>query len=263
MSAGAGAAALLVITLPWTIAGGMDWVQRGYVDNFKTPVYEETTLKAFNIWYLEALHLEAIPSQNPLDTSATIAGVAKGTWGNLLVLAALAVLARLSWRRLRARGELALLWFSALWLWSTFMWPTKVHERYIMYAIPLVAMCSFGLKRLWPAAIALALVGSAELCHNVWLKAPPGVHAKTAAAFDNIRSRVPPDQVAEWHRQRQERLREIEADRDAQRPLEYSVLAASLLAYAWAFVSPFLRLGEAPSGKPPSPGKTVPGGKRR
>jgi hypothetical protein len=267
---GAGAAALILLVLPWTIAGGTDWLGRAYVDNFTTKAYQETTLKAFNIWYLDALTLDSKPSQKPLDPAATIAGISKGGWGNLLVLAALITLAAFTWKRLRGDSEWALLWFSAMWLWSTFMWPTKVHERYIMYAIPLVVLCSFRVRRLWPAAIALMLVGSAELCHNVWLTVPPGYRAKLAYGMEYYDS-LPPSQLSprEAEMVRKERqglvamLAAADKDLATQRRWEYLVLAASLLGYAWAFACPFVKLGQGPVGGQPPQSKHPPQSKRK
>jgi len=292
-SVGAGAATLIVLSLPWTIADGKAWIDQAYIGNFA--LYGETTLKAFNVWYLDALLHDGDLSP-VLDPEGTILGIAKGSWGTLLTAASLFALGYLYYRkyprsaaspssiprplfepvfdpeaqtrrepqsrrqtegRPNRKGALAVMLFSALWLWSTFLWPTKVHERYITYAIPLVVLCAFGLRRLWPAAIVLVLVGSAELCHNVWLNPAAGylVHPRTVTqVYDEMRiesqaRRLPMPT-------RDEALRYVQAGAEQQRAgylrqrqstegLEYLLTLGCILGYAWAFACPFLKLGKA------------------
>ena len=187
--AGAAVFGILILTLPWTLSSGMDWFQASYVANFKT--YGETTLAAFNFWYMDALRVDAaqqaaIRARRPdlakleslcktpnLKSDVELAGIAKDDWGKLLVLLALFGAAGLAWRY-RSRPGLALVLLAGLWLWSSFMWPTRVHERYIVYAIPPMVLVAAVLPRFWPAVVALAIVGAAEMCHTNWMPVPPG-----------------------------------------------------------------------------------------
>ena len=283
LAAGAGAAAILVLSLPWTVADGKAWIERAYLENITAQPYEETTLKAFNVWYLDALlhdgDLAPILAPAPLAPGmkdGTILGVAKDSWGRLLVLAALVALAWLYYKRRRQKPELALLLFSGLWLWSTFLWPTRVHERYILYAVPLVVAGCFALRRLWPAALVLAVVGTAELCHTVWLQTPPGYlvlprevrryHMSFVEGSRMQGQRAPSmEEVLQFYKDKVAapvKQMYLEARKKTQ-DLEWFLTLACLLAYAWAFAAPFLPFGQAPKGKPPPTGKTVWGGRRR
>ncbi|HUT56781.1 MAG TPA: hypothetical protein VNA25_02775 [Phycisphaerae bacterium] len=270
---GAGAAALILISLPWSIASGGAWVQEGYVANFTK--YGDTTLKAFNVWYLDVLLLDGTIFDSggapvfALDSKATIMGIPKDAWGRLLALAAMAVAAWLVGRKYRHKGPTALVLFSALWVWSTFMWPTRVHERYIVYAIPLVTLAAVLLRRLWPAVLALAIVGTAELCHNVWLNPPPGTlldklgvrrtYEQAMARYVQMGGRssrytAPTMEAAEKYEiDKAKHLRaEYLEQRKRTKGLEWLLLLISLGGYAWAFASPFaFSVSQAAADKPP------------
>lgn len=253
---GAALAAVVLLSLPWTIAGGLDWIDKAYLANFR--MYGETTLKAFNIWYLDALRLESMGSLSTMDPSDTIAGITKDGWGRLLTIAALVLLAVYAIKRLRHKPELALVVFAGLWLWSTFMLPTRVHERYIVYGMPMLIVAAAAMRRLWPAVLVLAIVGAAEMTHNIWLTTPPGVYAVNASrmvmqydqmvASSRDRSRVP------TQRQLDEALAnlrgQIDADRDGTRPWELVLASLCVLAYAWAVVAPFRRPATLPAPTP-------------
>ena len=283
IAAGAGVAAIFLLSLPWTLADGKAWIERAYLENITAQPYEETTLKAFNVWYLDALlhdgDLAPILAPAPLAPGmkdGTILGVAKDSWGRLLVVAALVALAWLYYKKRRQRPELALLLFSGLWLWSTFLWPTRVHERYIMYAVPLVAAGCFALRRLWPAALVLVVVGSAELCHTVWLQTPPGylVHPRevrnlymSAVEGSRMQGRPAPsmEDALQYYIQKvatPQRQMYLKARAETV-SLEWLLTLGCLLGYAWAFAAPFLGKEETPNGKPPPTGKTVSAGKRK
>jgi hypothetical protein len=268
-AAGAGAAALLVLSTPWTIADGRNWLDRAYIDNFTIQAYEETTLKAFNVWYLDALvHDDDI--QPVLDPKGDVLGLAKDTWGRLLAVASLLALGWLHFRKRLPKAELALLLFSGVWLWSTFLWPTRVHERYVLYAVPLVVISSFALKRLWPAALILVLVASAELCHNVWLKMPPGylvhprqvnrVYEAMIAYGREHGGPYPSKQDALRYVQDQARQQQAQylKERDKTRAAEYLLTLGCLLAYGWAFACPFLKMGKEDAEERPAQSRQQP-----
>jgi Gpi18-like mannosyltransferase len=280
VAAGAGLGAFFVLSLPWTVAGGSEWVQLAYLKN--VGLYIETTMKAFNVWYLDAL-LHDSDATMVLYSKETILGVAKSAWGTLFVAGALIASAILYYRKFPKKGPLALVLFSGVWLWSTFVWPTGVHERYIMYAIPVMVIASFSMKRLWPAAILLALVGSFELCHNVWLPVQAGklvdplrlpeVQAYLAEGHRADPRRFPTPTIGNAKQAlEQNAARDLEAYRRARSGtagLEWFLTLGCLAAYGWAFAAPFLKLGAAPpTGKPqtkvgPQPTIKAPSGARR
>jgi hypothetical protein len=274
--------AVLILTLPWMISDGAAWVQESYVANLK--MYGQTTLKAFNFWYIDALSsdppvtLETAPRGDPLSSEVEVLGVTKDGWGRMLALAAMITLGALSWLKYRARPELAMVIFSGLWLWSTFIWPTRVHERYIVYGMPLVILAAVMMKRLWPAVVGLAIVGAVEMCHNVWLKMPAGGFAQGAlfrqanGLFGQIRQQFPnlPQDPSRWP----PNLRSAFENRVAQEQTEIASLRAesksreqlatfgSLASYAWAVIAAFW-VRSAPNKAPPAPPPQHPHRKKR
>ncbi len=162
-----------LLSLPWTLADGGAWFRESYLRNL-TEAYPMTTARAFNVWYFDALSADADFVRSPLEATRPIAGMTRDAWGRVLLIGAMLILAALVVWRYRRRRELGLIVFAGLWLWSAFMLPTRVHERYVVYCIPFLLVAAVVLRRLWIVAILLAIVGGAELSHNRWLKAPAG-----------------------------------------------------------------------------------------
>ena len=257
-TAAAFVAALAVLTLPWMLTSGLTWVQRAFLDNLR--LYPMTTLAAFNFWYLDALRLDCSPVFDALDSTATMAGLSKDAWGLAMLLAAMAALAAACWWRFRRRAKLGVVLFAGLWLWSAFLWPTRAHERYIVYAIPLVLVAAVPLKRLWPAVALLVLVATAELCHNVWLKPLPAGYFKADTARANYQAMLkgaaqmaasPPsfDDVKRMYWQHYNRQRQ------PLRPWELLATMASMSGYGWAVLA---ALAFASGPAPTAPPRTVP-----
>ena len=233
--------AIAVISVPWTIADGKQWFDKSYVANFK--MYPDTTLGAFNLWYLDLLLNEGESAAAAIDSQSELLGATRQGVGRAMVILAMLVLAVLALRKYRTNRPLGLVLFSAAWLFSTFILPTGVHERYIVYCIPLVMLASVPLRRCWIVVLVLALVGSAELTHNVWLRTSVAGSARMARAittqYNSIpHHRRPPPQALQ---NTLAKIREQDApDRAKHRPWEYLATLASLFAYAWAVVTPFV-----------------------
>ncbi len=241
-----------VISAPWSIADGKQWFEKSYVANFK--MYADTTLIAFNVWYLDLLVNEGESAARAIDSQSDLLGAAKQSWGRAMVILAMLVLAVLALWRYRANRPLGLVLFSAGWLFSTFILPTGVHERYIVYCIPLVILASVSLRRCWIVGLVLAMVGSAELTHNVWLRRSVASSARTARAITTRYNSIP-------HYRRPSpqglqnalaKIREQDApERAKYRPWEYLATLASLLAYAWVVFTPFVFPPGPPADSPP------------
>jgi Gpi18-like mannosyltransferase len=242
----AAAALAAIVTLPWTLADGLHWLDEGYLANFGR--YPHTTLMAFNIWYSNGLGPAAEQSPNNLDDRATILGIAKRTWGVALALMAMTVLAWFCWQRYRRRPALGLVLFAGLWLWTAFMWPTQVHERYIAYCMPLLIVGTVVRRRLWPAALVLCAVGVAEMTHPLWVKVEPGWYGRYVRAYEaSIRATPPgrrpgPEDVdahlaGMWTA--------IDRERQKSRRWEYLITLASILGYGYGCVSAFSDQGLA------------------
>jgi hypothetical protein len=164
-------ATTLVATAPWLATGGTAWVQHAYVEN--VGLFSAATLHAFNAWYPAVLaHGGA-----PVDATTVAGGLTFDAWGRLLLLAA-GVGAAVVCARLRRTTLEATTVFAALWLWSAFVWPTRVHERYMLYAVPFVVATAALRPSFRPCAAGLAVVGVAEHAWSLW---EPASHPVAAA----------------------------------------------------------------------------------
>jgi hypothetical protein len=174
-----GAAALvtlLVVAAPWMLADGLAWVRRCYRMNL-FEVLPYTTLEAYNVWYLFGLLAERQPAYGILSSTTAVAGLTRDAWGRVFLAVALVASAALAWRQ-RRRPALAIALFAALWLWSVFIWPTRVHERYILYSVPALIALAASVPRFRPAAAAVLLVATMEHGWMIWRAGP------TLGSFD-------------------------------------------------------------------------------
>lgn len=172
------ATALVVVgtlTLPWTIVDGGHWIERSLVDNLVT-LYPHTTMGAFNLWSLVALVGEWWSGARPRDATTIVAGLSLDAWSRAILAIVAVAVAVLCWRQRRRPYALAL--FAALFLWSACMLPTRVHERYLLYCMPLVIAVAAAAPRFRPAVLALAMIGVAQHGWYLWQYAatspPPG-----------------------------------------------------------------------------------------
>ncbi len=261
----AGAVTLAVVTAPWTLTDGLAWADQAYLGNVR--MYPFTTLGAFNVWYLDALGPAAEKMPTNGDSRVAVLGVTKDTWGRVLVLAAMATLAAACWWRLRGRPALALTLFAGLWLWSTFMWPTRVHERYIVYAMPFVIVAALAQRPAWGGWVAVALlavVGVAEMTHYRWVEARPNAHAQSVQGVRRDISTMPAGRRPTESRIRDlldKEWKKLDARRRESRPAEWAVTVTSILAYAYACVVPFVVAARPSPGS--APGKHGPPRRRR
>lgn len=167
---GVGAATVLVVSAPWMLADGLSWFRRTYVTSFLN-AFPDTTLYAFNIWYADLLRLDGRPVL-AIDSRATILGLSKDTWGRLLFVGATIAIIVYCLRRARPRPA-AFIYGAGMILWSAFMFPTRVHERFILYGVPFLLALAVGTRRLRIALLALLIVGVAEQSWNLWMSGPP------------------------------------------------------------------------------------------
>jgi hypothetical protein len=152
---------LNVTALPFWLTSGDAWLRESYLRNLKDEG-PHTTLKAFNIWYVDLL------LTYDTDVHAAIMGIEKDTWGKLLTLAGLALSIVLAWRsRLPAGQRLVLL--TGLWLLAVVMLPTRVHERYLLMCLPFLIVMATRVRRFRPALIGLIVVATFQLLVYHWL----------------------------------------------------------------------------------------------
>jgi len=247
----------VAVALPWLLQSGWRWLDNCYRYNI-LEAYPVTTLKAFSIWYVDLLLRDARP-EVVLDATTTLLGVSRDLWGRgLLVAAALA--SAVAVRRRYGGAALGVAVFAALWLWSAYVWPTRVHERYVVYCMPFVVALAVGRRRFLPALAGLLVVGVAAHTWNIWMRDVPAgslvtigmVQARqreNVAAFEEARRSpggaggVAPTEEAALEQVKGEAAGRVEhylAQRRPVRRLEVLVTALSLMAYAaglWAAFS--------------------------
>lgn len=254
----AAAGTFLVVALiaaPWTLSTGWDWLNASYVQNFS--MYSHTSLMAFNVWYLDLLGAERAGNLTEMMADSQLAGLTRKAWGQLLTLTVLAALAALTVWRYRHRREMGLAVFSALWLWSLFVWPTGVHERYIVYAIPLVVALAATMRRYWPAVLVLAVVGALEITHPVWVDVQPTSLALVRERAWQQYHAAPPDRrppPGRWNEMvnasLRKRRRQIEPLREKTRLWEMLATAAVLGGYGFTAVASFAGRDEPGEAEP-------------
>ena len=144
------------------------------------------------------------------------------------------------------------------------MLPTRVHERFIIYCIPLFIAALWPLRRLWPVVILLALVGMAEMSWPVWLDerwSAGSFNRPMATAYHQRMSQIHSQRVApsgpgptqedaiKLYRQHYNQKRQ------SIRKREWIVTVVSLVAYASAAVLPFVGSRQSSAGTQVVPAK--------
>jgi hypothetical protein len=242
-----GIAALLTVAVgsaPWTLADGAAWIARCYRMNL-FEVLPYTTLEAFNVWYLIGLVTERQPVFDVLSSTAVVAGLSRDAWGRVFLATALVTSAAFAWRW-RRRPARALVLFALLWLWSVFIWPTRVHERYVLYALPSAIAAAAVWPRLRAVAAVLLVVATMELGWTVWRTGPSlGTFDKRAVEqlhqerFQVYWKDKPPTMENAMAGPKPEESKSLafarqRADRARTLPLEWVLVVLSLGAYAAA-----------------------------
>lgn len=170
----AAAATVVLVAAPFAIVDGgvsgvgwMRWFERSYA----VPILEQfpyTTVRAFNVWWLDFLaHGQSAAA---LNTESTLLGMTKGHLGLALLAAAAtggaaACARRWRWERMSVAACAFVVMFAA------FVFPTRVHERYVYYSIPFLIACSCVFPRWLPLVAALFVVGGFEMTWHMWLAA--------------------------------------------------------------------------------------------
>ncbi|MCK4657996.1 MAG: hypothetical protein KAV82_00605 [Phycisphaerae bacterium] len=152
---------LFLASIPFTLHSGLKWFEEAYVNNL-VGLYKDTTLKAFNVWYVDLLLCEN------LDASLKLLGLEKDTWGKFLLATVMFGSAILLIRR-RACYRSAILTFTAATLLAAVLLPTRVHERYIILPIPFLVMAAMWRPRMWLALVPFLAAASVQMTALDWL----------------------------------------------------------------------------------------------
>lgn len=149
--------------------GWLRWYRRAYVNPIQRQ-FAHTTLKAFNVWWLD--YLAHAREESPLASDVpVIAGITKDRFGRVLLTAAILTAATVAAWRWRW-SSMSIVAFAFLTTLAAFVFPTRVHERYVYYCLPFLVAAAV-VYRLWlPALVALLIVGTFEMTWYLWLMPP-------------------------------------------------------------------------------------------
>ena len=185
LSLGMAMAVLQAVALPFTLHSGWAWWRSAYLENL-TVACPQTTLMAFNLWYVNLL------STDCGDVMVRWWGLTKDTWGRVFLAIGLAggyVWLLRRWRR----DHRGLVLFAALSLLFLVMLPTRVHERYLILMLPFLALATAIWPRFWPGLGLLLLVATAQMTWPMWLSAVPSqwpmIERQITQSFER---RIPP-----------------------------------------------------------------------
>lgn len=228
------AAALLtiaVISLPFTLHSGLAWLRSCYIQNIlhENPA---TTLKAFNLWYADLLWCDS------LDVGVKVLGLTKDLWGKILLLGGVAAGFLYIGRRWKGDGRGVIL-FAEWTLLCSVILPTRVHERYLLLALPLLIVAAMKWRRFWPSVAVFVVVAMAQITWPMWLAVQPkgrpqdvrwpagtwpGIELQTTERY----KAMTPQQQS-----RAPRLSDILARQHEQ----YQAIRSRTVSYEWLYVS--------------------------
>lgn len=232
-------ATFLLVALPFNLHSGWAWWRASYWENLTSTYAHMTTLKAFNIWYADLL----ITLSD--DASAPLLGMSRDFWGKLMLSVALG--AAFVWTIVRWRGrDAGIVLFAMLSLLAFMIFPTQVHERYLVLVLPFLCAGAMIWPRLWGAFVPLTLVALAQVAWPIWMTTEPAgmkdMIEVAQAAHEKLRD-VPPERLPEELRSTD---RMIAAFREEYRkmrgplaPVEWSLTLAALASTMYAFGAAF------------------------
>ncbi len=256
---------LVLAGLPFMFHSGLAWLHRGFLYNL-LHAYKLTTLKAFNIWYVDLLLCEN------QDATVKLAGLAKDVWGKVLLLTGLGVTTLLLLTRYRSRRPDVLLRFAAVLLLLVVLLPTRVHERYIVLPLPFLACTAALCRRLWWGLVPLLVAATFQITAldwlrfgaDAWARHQTEAIAKLTREYDALREQLPPDEFAtlppprEQFERFRDQLREDVRRERAKRnvaPREWALTILEIVAAALClvFAIPGCRAGPSAATTAPRP----------
>lgn len=182
---------LFVVSLPFTVPDGLLWFRRAFQENVSTN-FIQTTLKAFNIWYVDLLLTEND------DASVTLFGVTKDVWGKMLLVGGLVATLVLVHRRFRDFTWRLTVWAGVLLLLAV-MLPTRVHERYIVMCLPFLIAIAAVVPRVWWGVAPLLVAATFQITVYQWVGTHttagwwPEALERGLAAYDAALEATPPE----------------------------------------------------------------------
>ncbi len=221
-------AVLLLAGAPYLPVSGWAWLERGFADNL-LHAYPQTTLKAFNIWYVDLLLTEND------DATRTLLGVSKDAWGRVLLLGALLAAGWRMWRFAGQRNmpapvsldakrdlgtppdakrdsgrpptqgyehrECVLSAFAAAVLLLLVILPTRVHERYLVLCIPFLIVAAALRPQRWWGVVPLIVAATFQIAALEWVNMGAEtwgyIVQRAERDYERLREVLPPEQFAE------------------------------------------------------------------
>jgi hypothetical protein len=115
--------------------------------------------------------------------------------------------------------------------------------------MPWIILAAVAMKRFWPAVLVLAIVGSAEMTHNIWLESPPGAFLRYQRAVyaQTEYARRPANVRGQIDRHLVKAREDYEQRRDASRPTEWALTLLSMAAYLYTLVMVVRRRSSQPA----------------
>jgi hypothetical protein len=153
----AAAAVVVIGSIPFVLDSGLRWFEASYLHNLG--LMHGLTLQAYNPWWIVALlrgalapfgptagavvHPSPVAWMSPLfdDRVAWMWGLSPRVVG-LLMFALAAIVSAVVWRRRTGGDESALFVLAYLVYVAAFLFPAEVHERYIVYSLPLAVVAA-------------------------------------------------------------------------------------------------------------------------
>jgi hypothetical protein len=217
-------AVLNVAAAPFWFTSEANWFRESFMRNIVHD-YTHTTLKAFNVWYIDLLRTEE------LSASASLLGLTKDAWGRLLTVVAMVVAFAIV-RRRRHATPVALCLFSGLVLLVCVMLPTRVHERYVVLCLPFLICAACRNRRLWPGLVVLLVVASFQLTWYLWSTRLAGSASERQLrayySAEAARLKLPaPSRQRHIDQQTERELR----NRAKDRPVEWALTIAALASF--------------------------------
>jgi Gpi18-like mannosyltransferase len=155
-------AVVLLLSAPFMYKSGLAWFYNSYVFSF-VELLPYSTLKAFNIWMIDLIRCR----DTSIDT--LIFTISKKTWGLIFLTAGLIISTAVCRRKYR-NNKMALPMLVALTFAVTFLFPTRVHERYIIYFLPFLMISTLIENNYWITFTGYSIIAFFEVTHHIWLR---------------------------------------------------------------------------------------------
>ena len=181
---------VVLLAIPFIAASGGDWLNESYLQNLKFGG-QFTTLKAFNLWYVDLLLTSGSKASDMLGP------ISKAAWGRTILLIGVVATSALIWHRYGRRRRGIVVWAAAVMLLAVLL-PTGVRDRYLLVALPFVICTASLVRRMWlPAAVFIAVI-FAQVTPSYWLQIEANTWErfayKTEQDYQTVLAHTPPDQ---------------------------------------------------------------------